>query len=203
MKLRVAVLQGGRSGEHEISLRSARSITEAMDASRYEVVPFTIDKEGKWSPRPILPEPGANPGIDVVFPALHGTFGEDGTVQGLLELADLPYVGAGVLSSSVSMDKELMKRICRERCLPVVDYTVAWRDANPDPPSFGFPMFVKPANLGSSVGISKAHNPVELEAALTLAAQFDRKVIIERATLGQELECAVLGNADPVACQPA
>ena len=103
MKLRVAVLQGGRSGEHEISLRSARSIMEAMDASRYEVIPYTIGKEGKWSPRPILPEPDGNPGIDVVFPALHGTFGEDGTVQGLLELADLPYVGAGVLSS-VALD---------------------------------------------------------------------------------------------------
>ncbi len=113
MKLRVAVLQGGRSGEHEVSLQSAKSIMAAMDPSRYEVIPYTIDKEGKWSPRPILPEPGGNAGIDVVFPALHGTFGEDGTVQGLLELADLPYVGAGVLSSSVSMDKEMMKRIRR------------------------------------------------------------------------------------------
>src|SRR5205823_6472334 len=117
MKTRVAVLQGGRSGEHEISLRSARSIMEAMDSSRYEIVPFTIDKDGRLSPWPILPEPGRNPGIDVVFPALHGTFGEDGTVQGLLELADLPYVGAGVMASSVSMDKELMKRICQQRGL--------------------------------------------------------------------------------------
>src|SRR2546422_8556541 len=125
MKLRIAVLQGGRSGEHEVSLLSARSIIEAMDRSRYEVIPYTIGKEGKWSPRPILPEPGGNADIDVVFIALHGTFGEDGTVQGLLELADLPYVGAGVLSSAVSMDKELMKRICRERDLPVVEYLVA------------------------------------------------------------------------------
>src|SRR5580692_1598721 len=205
MKLRVAVLQGGRSGEHEISLRSARSIMEAMDRSRYEVVPITIDKEGRWSPRPILPEPGANPGIDVVFPALHGTFGEDGTVQGLLELADLPYVGAGVLSSSLSMDKELMKRVCRERGLPVVEYATLFR-ANLDTAEvckqFGFPMFVKPANLGSSVGISKAHNCAELDAALQLAAQFDRKIIVERAVVGQELECAVLGNDDPVASQP-
>src|SRR5580700_527316 len=130
MKLRVAVLQGGRSGEHEISLRSARSIMEAIDSSRYEVVPFTIDKEGKWSPRPILPEPGANTGIDVVFPAVHGTFGEDGTLQGLLELADLPYVGAGVMASSISMDKEMMKRVCRERGLPVVDYFIAERGAS-------------------------------------------------------------------------
>ena len=202
MKLRVAVLQGGRSGEHEISLRSAKSIMEAMDPSRYEVISYTIGKEGKWSPRPILPEPGGNPGIDVVFPALHGTFGEDGTVQGLLELADLPYVGAGVLSSSLSMDKELMKRICRERRLPVVEYTVVWRGASPDARSFGYPVFVKPANLGSSVGISKAHNPTELEDALKLAAQFDRKVIIERGIAGQELECAVLGNDDPIASQP-
>src|SRR6266446_486037 len=202
MKLRVAVLQGGRSGEHEVSLQSAKSIMAAIDPSRYEVIPYTIDKEGKWSPRPILPEPGGNAGIDVVFPALHGTFGEDGTVQGLLELADLPYVGAGVLSSSISMDKEVMKRICRERNLPVVEYTVAWRGTRPDPPAFGYPMFVKPANLGSSVGISKAHNAAELESALKLAAQFDRKVIVERAILGQELECAVLGNDDPMASQP-
>ena len=202
MKLRVAVLQGGRSGEHEISLRSARSIMEAMDPSRYEVIPYTISKEGQWSPRPILPEPGGNPGIDVVFPALHGTFGEDGTVQGLLELADLPYAGAGVLSSSLSMDKEMMKRICRERNLPVVEYAVLMRGAKSDLPSFGFPMFVKPANLGSSVGISKAHNQAELEAALEMAAQFDRKIIIERAIQGQELECAVLGNDDPSAAVP-
>ncbi len=205
MKLRVAVLQGGRSGEHEISLRSARSIMEAMDSSRYEVVPFTIDQEGKWSPGPILPEPGANTGIDVVFPALHGTFGEDGTVQGLLELADLPYVGAGVLSSSLSMDKELMKRVCRERGLPVVEYATLFR-ANLDTAEvckqFGFPMFVKPANLGSSVGISKAHDCAELDTALQLAAQFDRKIIVERAIAGQELECAVLGNDDPIAAQP-
>jgi D-alanine-D-alanine ligase len=205
MKLRVAVLQGGRSGEHEISLRSARSIIAAMDSSRYEVVPFTIDQEGKWSPRPILPEPGANAGIDVVFPALHGTFGEDGTVQGLLELADLPYVGAGVLSSSLSMDKELMKRICNERGLPVVEYVTVSRtnlDTAEVCKRLSFPMFVKPANLGSSVGISKAHNCAELDAALQLAAQFDRKIIVERGISGQELECAVLGNDDPVASLP-
>src|SRR5580692_1283090 len=168
MKLRVAVLQGGRSGEHEISLRSARSIMEAMDRSRYEVVPITIDKEGKWSPRPILPEPGANPGIDVVFPALHGTFGEDGTVQGLLELADLPYVGAGVLASSLSMDKELMKRVCKERGLPVVEYVTRTRgcmDTDEIVARLPFPVFVKPANLGSSVGISKARDTAELVKA--------------------------------------
>jgi D-alanine-D-alanine ligase len=204
MKLRVAVLQGGRSGEHEISLRSARSIMQALDASRYEVIPFTINQEGQWSPRPILPEPGGNPDIDVVFPALHGTFGEDGTVQGLLELADLPYVGAGVLSSAVSMDKEIMKRVCSQRGLPVVEYITLSR-ANLNLSGcerFGFPLFVKPANLGSSVGISKARNAAELEAALQLAAQFDRKIIVERAIAGQELECAVLGNDEPVASIP-
>ena len=115
MKLRVAVLYGGRSGEHEVSVRSAQAIMDAMDPDRYETIEYFIDKDGKWSPRPILPEPGAQPDIDVVFPVLHGTFGEDGTVQGLLELADLPYVGAGVLGSAVSMDKEMMKRVCMER----------------------------------------------------------------------------------------
>src|SRR5580765_8376213 len=143
MRTRVAVLQGGRSGEHEISLRSARSIMEAMDPSRYEVISYTIDKQGKWSPRAILPEPGSNPGIDVVFPALHGTFGEDGTVQGLLELADLPYVGAGVLSSSLSMDKELMKRICQERGLPVVEFATLSRlnlDTSEICKRLGFPL---------------------------------------------------------------
>ena len=205
MKTRVAVLQGGRSGEHEISLLSAKSIMAALDPSRYEVVTYTIDKEGKWSPKPILPEPGSNPGIDVVFPALHGTFGEDGTVQGLLELADLPYVGAGVLSSSLSMDKELMKRVCAERGLPVVEYSTLSRtnlDTSEVCKRFGFPLFVKPANLGSSVGISKARNCEELEAALRLAAQFDRKIIVERAIVGQELECAVLGNDNPTASMP-
>src|SRR5437588_2595855 len=126
MKLRVAVLQGGRSGEHEISLRSAKSIMEAMDKACYEGIPYTISKEGKWSPRAIQPEPNGNPEIDVVFPALHGTFGEDGTIQGLLELADLPYVGAGVLASSASLDKQVMKRLAQERGLPVVDYVI-WK----------------------------------------------------------------------------
>jgi D-alanine-D-alanine ligase len=124
MKTTVAVIYGGRSGEHEISIRSAKSIMAALDRDRYDVVEYFIDPTGKWSPEPILPEPGAQPEIDVVFPVLHGTFGEDGTVQGLLELADLPYVGAGVLASAVSMDKEMMKRICIERGLPVVEYVV-------------------------------------------------------------------------------
>jgi D-alanine-D-alanine ligase len=205
VKLRVAVIYGGRSGEHEISLRSAKSIIEALDPDRYHVLHYLISKEGRWSPKPIQPEPGANAHIDVVFPILHGTFGEDGTVQGLLELAGLPYVGAGVFASAAAMDKDAMKRLCRERGLPVVE-CVVMSSGHLDPalPSqhFPFPMFVKPANLGSSVGISKASNSEELAAALQLAAQFDRKVIVERAIMGKELECAVLGNEEPEASLP-
>jgi D-alanine-D-alanine ligase len=206
MKLRVAVLYGGRSGEHEISIRSAKAIMERMDPAKYEIIGYFIDQDGKWNPRPILPEPGAQPGIDVVFPALHGTFGEDGTVQGLLELAGLPYVGAGVLASAVSMDKDVMKRVCQERLLPVVDYVTITRDTPPDlevlTKKLPFPMFVKPANLGSSVGISKAHNRAELEAAIRFAAKYDRKIIVERGITGRELECAVLGNDAPLASLP-
>ena len=206
MKKRVAVIYGGRSGEHEVSLPSAQSIIDALDPEKYKVLHYLISKEGKWSPRPIVPEPHGNPEIDVVFPALHGTFGEDGTLQGLLELAGLPYVGAGVLASSVSMDKEVMKRLAKERGLPVVDYLVfsssELKDSDGICSKFEFPVFVKPANLGSSVGISKAHNCVELKSALELAASFDRKVIVERSIEGREFECAVLGNEDPKASVP-
>jgi len=202
MKTRVAVIYGGRTGEHEVSLRSAKSIIDAMDPEKYKVLHYVISKEGKWSPRPIQPEPGGNPGIDVVFPALHGTFGEDGTVPGLLELADLPYVGAGVLASSVSMDKDMMKRVAKERGLPVVEYRVVSGSADAACGELGFPVFVKPANLGSSVGISKARNCEELKAALELARTYDRKVIVERGITGRELECAVLGNEDPIASAP-
>jgi D-alanine-D-alanine ligase len=205
MKLRVAVIYGGRSGEHDVSIRSAEAIMKGLDPTKYEVLEYRISREGRWDPHPILPEPGVADGIDVVFPVLHGTFGEDGTMQGLLELAGLPYVGAGVLASAVSMDKEIMKRVCRERMLPVVDYVMLTRDRL-DPSAalerLPFPMFVKPANLGSSVGISKAHNAVELDAALRLAAQYDRKIIVERGILGRELECSVLGNDQPVASSP-
>jgi len=205
MKLRVAVVYGGRSGEHEVSVRSARAVMDALDPDKYEVLEYFIGKDGKWSPRPILPEPEAQPEIDVVFPVLHGTFGEDGTVQGLLELAGLPYVGAGVLGSAVSMDKVMTKRVCLERMLPVVDFVVLPRGtANVVEAcaALPFPVFVKPANLGSSVGISKAHNARELEAAFALAAEYDRKVVVERGITGRELECAVLGNEAPAASEP-
>jgi D-alanine-D-alanine ligase len=205
MKLRVAVIYGGRTGEHDVSVRSAKSILAGLDREKYETLEYFIDQQGKWSPRPIVPEPGAHPEIDVVFPVLHGTFGEDGTVQGLLELADLPYVGAGVLGSAVSMDKEMMKRVCKERMLPIVDYVTVTRDTQNVIEAcrrLPFPMFVKPANLGSSVGISKAHDEHELQAAFALARQFDRKVIIERGIEGRELECSVLGNEAPMASVP-
>jgi D-alanine-D-alanine ligase len=205
MKLRVAVVYGGRSGEHEVSVRSAKAVLDGMDPARYEKIEYFIDKDGKWSPHAIGPEPGAHPEIDVVFPVLHGTFGEDGTIQGLFELADLPYVGAGVLGSSVSMDKEMMKRVCAERMLPIVDYLTVTRE-KPDLERIcehlPFPMFVKPANLGSSVGISKVHDARELDVAVALAAQYDRKVIVERGIIGRELECAVLGNDQPMASLP-
>ena len=197
----MALIYGGRSGEHEISLRSAHSIIDALDPEKYKIIHYLISKEGKWRPKPISPEPNGNPEIDVAFPVLHGTFGEDGTVQGLLELAELPYVGAGVLASSVSMDKEVMKRLAQQRGLPVAEYVVARQPKDADH-SFGYPLFVKPANLGSSVGITKAHNCDEFKAAIETAFQFDRKVIIERAIIGREFECSVLGNDDPVAAVP-
>jgi D-alanine-D-alanine ligase len=215
-RVRVAVLCGGRSGEHEVSINSAESIIAAMDPARYEVERIFITKEGRWQPRAISPEPDGNPGIDVVFPALHGTFGEDGTVQGLLELAGLPYVGPGVLASAVAMDKDVMKRLCRESGIPVVDHMVLTRgnaraedvckrlghDGADTPLHISFPMFVKPANLGSSVGISKVRTCEELKAALELAGQYDRKIVVERGIEGREFECSVMGNAKPVAAVP-
>src|SRR5690242_21681252 len=164
MKTRVAVIYGGRTGEHDVSVRSAKAVLAGLDPAKYEVSEYFIERDGKWKPRPILPEPGAHPEIDVVFPVLHGTFGEDGTMQGLLELADLPYVGAGVMASSISMDKEMMKRVCLSQALPVVDYVAVTRekqDLDAIVKKLPFPLFVKPANLGSSVGISKAHDREE------------------------------------------
>ena len=205
MKTRVAIVYGGRSGEHEVSLRSAESIIKALDPQKYEVARYLIGKDGKWDPGPILPEPGGNPGIDVVFPVLHGTFGEDGTIQGLFEMADLPYVGPGVMSSAACMDKDVMKRLLRERGIPVVDYVTLYRhglDLKAVTSRFDYPVFIKPANLGSSVGISKARNEAELKQGLANAAQYDYKIIVERAIVGQELECSVMGNEQPVASSP-
>jgi D-alanine-D-alanine ligase len=204
-KVTVALVYGGRSGEHEISVRSAESIKRALDKTRYEVCEYFIHKNGKWHPRPILPEPGANVGIDVVFPVLHGTFGEDGTIQGLLELAELPYVGAGVLASAVSMDKAVTKRLCKEAGIPVVEHVVLIRGQF-DPAClqlpFPFPVFVKPANLGSSVGITKAKDCRALRDAVELAAQYDRKIVVERGIQGREFECGVLGGDEPAASAP-
>jgi D-alanine-D-alanine ligase len=204
-KINVAILCGGRSGEHEISLRSAASVKQALNREKYTTSEFLITKEGLWEPAPLLPEPGRNPGIDVVFPVLHGTFGEDGTVQGLLELADLPYVGAGVLASAVSMDKSVMKRLCKDAGLPVVEYITldrgSFHPAALDLP-FDFPVFVKPANLGSSVGISKAKNPEELRNAIELALRYDSKIVVERGITGREFECSVLEGNPPRAAAP-
>lgn len=204
-KLRVALVFGGRSGEHEISVRSADSVRKALDPAKYQVRDIFITKDGKWEPAAISPEPQANPDIDVVFPLLHGTFGEDGTVQGLFELADLPYVGGGVLASSVSMDKAVMKQVCAYAGLPIVEHMVIDRqhlgDEAPSLP-FDFPVFVKPANLGSSVGISKARNRDELQQSLQEAAQFDRKIVVERGIIGREFECSVLDGEPPSAATP-
>jgi D-alanine-D-alanine ligase len=204
-KLRVALISGGRSGEHEISLRSAESVRGALDPDKYDITDYFIDKQGKWHPTAIAPEPEANAGIDVALPMLHGTFGEDGTVQGLLELAGVPYVGAGVLASAVSMDKPMTKRLCAQAGLPVVNYIVLTRgtfDSNRLDLPFEYPVFVKPANLGSSVGITKANNGGELKRALEHASQYDRKVIVERGVRGREFECAVLGGEPATAAIP-
>jgi D-alanine-D-alanine ligase len=204
VKVRVAVLCGGRSGEHEISLRSSEAILKGLDPAKYDVRRIFISPDGHWEPGPILPEPGVND-FDVVFPILHGTFGEDGTVQGLLELADLAYVGPGVLASAVSMDKDVLKRLLSERGIPVVEWATLWRgrwDTAVLAGLFPYPVFVKPANLGSSVGISKVSKPEDLSAALALASEFDRKIILERGITGREFECSVMGNDDPIAAIP-
>jgi len=280
-KLRVGILFGGRSGEHEVSLLSAASVLNAIDKTKYEVVPIGITKDGRWltaehaerllrgekqagvlsapekhlragNPEAtpgaavlatgesvvVLPEParreaGIAPfqtdaktdaaalrrasdraiNVDVIFPVLHGTFGEDGTIQGLLELADIAYVGAGVLGSSAGMDKDIMKSLFRAAGLPIVKHVTVLRGQFEREPKkvqqrveskLKYPVFVKPANLGSSVGISKAHDPKELGPAIAEAAKFDRKIVIEEGVGGKknkarEIECAVLGNDDPKA----
>ncbi|HVN20622.1 MAG TPA: D-alanine--D-alanine ligase family protein [Dongiaceae bacterium] len=273
-KLRVGVLFGGRSGEHEVSLLSAASVLNAIDKEKYEVVPIGITKDGRWltaehaenlltgklvleprhlragdpkltepaavlargeavvvPPEPVHRETGLMPfqtdatpmrracdraiNVDVIFPVLHGTFGEDGTIQGLLELADIPYVGAGVLGSAAGMDKDIMKSLFLAAGLPIVKHvTILRREWEKDQKRverqvarLKYPVFVKPANLGSSVGISKAHNKKELGPAIEEAAKFDRKIVIEQGVGGtkekaREIECSVLGNDDPQASVP-
>lgn len=206
-KIRVGVIRGGRSGEHEVSLRSAESILKAIDRDKYDVVPITISHEGRWEPFTISPDPGTKPPIDVVFPIVHGTFGEDGTIQGLFELANLPYVGAGVLGSSVGMDKDVMKRLLRDAGLPIVDYwTVRKHELHEflraEMNRLPYPVFVKPANLGSSVGITKARAPEELPAALQTAAEYDAKIVVEKGLDVREIEISVLGNENPTASVP-
>jgi D-alanine-D-alanine ligase len=250
-KIRVGVIFGGRSGEHEVSVRSARSVIEALDRNRYEVVPINISKDGRWlspaesaallpeSARGLLPENVSDSGealtivgdpsrrglhrlesagggataqkLDVVFPVMHGTYGEDGTIQGLLEMAGLPYVGCGVLASSCGMDKVTMKALFREAGLPICKHVWFLRGEWGREPEqvrerveseIGYPCFVKPANLGSSVGISRADDAESLKRAIDLAAGYDRKVIVEEGLDVREIECAVMGNDEPEASLP-
>ncbi len=274
-KLRVGILFGGRSGEHEVSLLSAASVLKAIDKEKYEVVPIGITKDGRWltsddaenllqgklvlearhlragdpettqaaavlargeqvvvPPEPVRRQSGLVPfqseaaltrrasdraiNVDIIFPVLHGTFGEDGTIQGLLELADLPYVGAGVLGSAAGMDKDVMKSLFLAAGVPIVKHVTILRSAWEKQPArtqklveskLRYPVFVKPANLGSSVGISKAHNRKELGPAIEEAAKFDRKIVIEQGVGGKknkarEIECSVLGNDEPTASIP-
>jgi D-alanine-D-alanine ligase len=212
-RLRVAILAGGRSSEHEISLASARSVLESLDPQRYDVVTVAIGRDGRWelgsgdgSVAETLPVPAANApatlgAVDVVLPILHGPFGEDGTVQGLLELAGIPYVGAGVAASALCMDKDLFKKVLRDSGIPVARH-VALRDGERARNPFGFPCFVKPARLGSSVGITKAHDEAELDEAVALAFRHDNKILVEEFLDGIEVEVGVLGNREPVASIP-
>ena len=246
--LRVGLVFGGRSGEHEVSLSSAQGVMNAIDQTKYQVVPIGITKEGRWlasgdplkalssgamaesNPALLLAEPSERglmrledverkqaltavqvSHLDVVFPVLHGPYGEDGTVQGLLELAGIPYVGAGVAASAVGMDKVLFKNVMEAHKVPVVPYVVILRktwEREPDEvlarveAELGYDCFVKPANLGSSVGISKAHNRAELRAALDDAARYDRKLLVEVAVDAREIEVSVLGNDEPIASVP-
>jgi D-alanine-D-alanine ligase len=219
-RLRVAVLAGGRSSEHEISLRSAAGVTAALDPERYDVRTVEIGRDGRWSlpraaepaelpagpvetlPVPTDGAPAALGAFDVVLPLLHGPHGEDGTVQGLLELAGIPYVGPGVLASALCMDKDLFKQVMVAQGIPTARH-VALRLGDPVANPFGYPVFVKPARLGSSVGISKVRAAGELDAAVALARRHDEKVLVEEHVAGIEIEVAVLGNLPaPVASLP-
>jgi len=237
-RLRVGVLFGGRSGEHEVSLASAASVIRGLDPAKYEPVPIGITKEGHWrigvGAQKMLPEVlrggdpvmmtadptdaslmplkgGAGQHLDVIFPVMHGTFGEDGTIQGLLDLAGLPFVGAGVLGYAIGMDKDVAKRLLQVAKIPVVPWiTVHRHDWEKNPKQiqraieskFKYPLFVKPATLGSSVGMTKVHSRAELAPALNLAAEFAMKILVEKAMVAREIEVSVLGNHDPKASIP-
>jgi D-alanine-D-alanine ligase len=238
-RLRVGVLFGGRSGEHEVSLASAASVIRGLDPDKYEAVPIGISKEGHWliggAAQKLLPEvlkggqrivmaadptdaalipldrSGMGQRLDVVFPVMHGTYGEDGTIQGLLDLAGLPFVGAGVLGSAVGMDKDVAKKLLQHAKIPVVPWVTVYRadwERNPAAiqkqieKQFRYPLFVKPATLGSSVGMTKVHSRKELAPALNLASEFAMKILVERAVSAREIEVSVLGNHDPKASIP-
>jgi D-alanine-D-alanine ligase len=238
-RLRVGILFGGRSGEHEVSLASAASVIRGLDPDKYEAVPIGISKEGHWliggAAQKMLPEvlkggqrvmmtadptdaalvkldgSGGGQRIDVVFPVMHGTFGEDGTIQGLLDLAGLPFVGAGVLGSAIGMDKDVSKRLLQVARIPVVPWITVHRYEWESHPAgiqaaieakFAYPVFVKPATLGSSVGMTKAHSREELAPALNLAAEFAMKILVEQCVVAREIEVSVLGNHDPQASVP-
>jgi D-alanine-D-alanine ligase len=195
-KLRVGVVFGGRSSEHEVSLQSAKNVMAAMDRSKYDVIPFRIPKDGK------IAYDGLRR-LDVVFPVVHGTYGEDGTLQGLLRMLDVPFVGPDVLGSAVGMDKDVAKRLLRDAGLPIADFIALERGAAWSAKAvwkrLGKPVFVKPANQGSSVGVHKARTDAELRAAVKDAFRFDGKILIEEAVPGREIEVAVLGDAEPEA----
>ncbi|MBN1585767.1 D-alanine--D-alanine ligase [Candidatus Uhrbacteria bacterium] len=240
-KLKIGIIFGGKSAEHEVSLQSAKNVIEALDPDKYEPVLIGIAKDGRWflkerssfllnaadpklisldggkaqgvslAPQnggqlsgPDSPHPVAS--VDVVFPILHGPFGEDGTIQGLLKLANVPFVGAGVLGSAVGMDKDVMKRLLRDAGIPIGKFMAVRESEVPDfaavVASLGLPFFVKPANLGSSVGISKVRTAEEYAAAVSLAFRFDRKLVLEENIDGREIECSVLGNDQPIASVP-
>ncbi len=238
-RLRIGVLFGGRSGEHEVSLASATSVIRGLDPDKYEPVPIGITKEGHWlvgaGAQKMLPEvlkggqrvmmtadptdaalvrldgSGGGQRLDVVFPVMHGTYGEDGTIQGLLDLAGLPFVGAGVLGSAIGMDKDVAKRLLQVAKIPVVPWIAVHRaDWEREPKEvqrsierkFNYPVFVKPATLGSSVGMTKVHSREELAPALNLASEFAMKILVERAMVAREIEIAVLGNSQPMASIP-
>lgn len=225
--IRVLVLFGGRSSEHEVSVLSASSIISALDSARYEAIPIAIERSGRWlepaASASLLPQetagkctltqveishqPGCSRGFDVVFPVLHGPFGEDGRLQGLLDMAGLPYVGSGVLGSACGMDKDVMKRLLNESDIPTLPHETVWRGEAKESVSriernTGYPAFVKPANLGSSVGIRRVENPDALIDALDYAHEFDTKVIVEPGIAAREIECAVIGNRSPEASLP-